>query len=329
MVLNRRVLILGGAASATVVAAVVALVLLLTQPAPGGQVPVTFLGVSPSAAPGTAVYSPASSTVRVPAFGANPSGLSMDLYVPPHVRPAPAIVVALHWCSGTGQLFFDGTDFAILADKYGFLVIYPTSPRPDGCWDVSSTASLRRGGGSDPVSIMSMVTYTERRYHANPHRVYVTGASSGGMMTGVMLADYPDVFAAGAVFMGFPAGCGVGCAFDPPPLTPAQWGNYARRAYPGYHGPRPRVQIWHGTEDENVSYANFGEEIKQWTNVLGVTQAPVITDHPAPGWTRTAYGTSRDDIKVEAYSIRGAGHALPQPLSGMEWYAIHFFGLDQ
>jgi poly(hydroxyalkanoate) depolymerase family esterase len=328
MVLSRRVLVLGGAASATVVGAVVALILLLTQPGSPGKVPVTFLGVSPSAASGTAVYSPATSTVSVPAFGANPGRLSMDVYVPPHVRPNPAILVALHWCTGTGQLFFNGTDFAILADKYGFLVIYPTSPSPDGCWDVSSDASLRRGGGGEPVSIMSMVSYTERRYHANPHRVFVTGASSGGMMTAVMLADYPDVFAAGAVFMGVPAECGIACAANAPTLTPARWGYYARKGYHGYHGPRPRVQIWHGTEDDNVDYGNFAEEIKQWTNVLGVSQVPVITDHPAPKWTRTAYGTSTD-VKVEAYSIRGAGHDLPEPMSGMEWYAIHFFGLDR
>ena len=329
MVLSRRVLVFGGAASATVIAAVVAIVVLLTQPGPPGQVPVTFLGVSPSAAPGAAVFSPASATAIVPAFGANPGDLSMELYVPPHVRPNPAILVALHWCQSTGEEFYQGTDFAILADKFGFLVIYPTTSKFGDCWDATSDAALRRGGGSDPVSIMSMVTYTERRYHANPHRVYVTGASSGGIMTGVMLADYPDVFAAGAVFMGWPAGCRVACGSDPPVLTPAKWGDLARGADPGYHGPRPRVQVWHGTEDDVVSYANFGEEVKQWTNVLGVSQVPVITDHPAPNWTRTAYGASQDDIKVEAYSIRGAGHALPQPLSGMEWYAIHFFGLDR
>jgi poly(3-hydroxybutyrate) depolymerase len=112
-------------------------------------------------------------------------------------------------------------------------------------------------------------------------------------------------------------------------LTPAQWGDSVRQSNPGYHGPRPRVQIWHGTEDENILYANFGEEIKQWTNVLGVSQAPVITDHPVSNWTRTAYGTSPNDIRVEAYSIRGDGHGLPQPFAGMEWYAIHFFGLDR
>ncbi|MEF8708042.1 MAG: PHB depolymerase family esterase [Candidatus Accumulibacter propinquus] len=35
-------------------------------------------------------------------------------------------------------------------------------------------------------------------------RVYVTGTSSGGAMTTVMLATYPEVFAGGAVLAGVP-----------------------------------------------------------------------------------------------------------------------------
>jgi len=75
------------------------------------------------------------------------------------------------------------------------------------CWDVSSSQALTRNGGSDPVGIMSMITYAEQHYGGNPNRVYVTGASSGAMMTNVMLGDYPDVFKAGAAFMGVPFGC--------------------------------------------------------------------------------------------------------------------------
>jgi len=100
-----------------------------------------------------------------------------------------------------------------------------------------------------------------------------------------------------------------------------------RTAYPGYRGPRPRVQIWHGTADTNVLCANFGEEIKQWTDVLGVSQTPLSTAHPQRGWTRTDYRTSKNDIEVEAYSILDAGHDLPE--IGMEEYVIRFFGLDR
>ena len=50
-----------------------------------------------------------------------------------------------------------------------------------------------------------MVNYVERQYGGDPGRVFATGSSSGGMMTNEMLALYPDVFSAGAAFMGVPA----------------------------------------------------------------------------------------------------------------------------
>ena len=236
----------------------------------------------------------AASLVQVTNFGNNPSNLQMYIYVPDSVTARPPILVALHQCTGSGPGFYAGTEFASLASQYGFIVIYPSVTRSGSCWDVSSSQALTRNGGSDPVGIMSMITYAEQHYGGNPNRVYITGASSGAMMTNVMLGDYPDVFKAGAAYMGVPFGCFAGpgvdvwnsaCAQGQITMTPQAWGNLARAADPGYTGPRPRVQLWHGTADTTLSYVNFGEEIKQWTNVLGVSQTPTSTDTPQPGWT--------------------------------------------
>jgi acetylxylan esterase len=277
----------------------------------------------------------AASLVQVTNFGSNPSGLQMYAYVPGSVSASPPILVALHQCTGSGPGFFSGTEFASLANQYGFIVIYPSATRSGSCWDVSSSQALTRNGGSDPVGIMSMITYAEQHYGGDPSRVYITGASSGAMMTDVMLGDYPDVFKAGSAFMGVPFGCFAGpgvdvwnsaCADGQVTMTPQAWGNLARAGDPGYAGPRPRVQLWHGTADPTLNYVNFGEEIKQWTNVLGVSQTPASTDTPQSGWTRTRYDDSAGNAEVEAYSIAGAGHVLPE--TGMAAFAIHFFGLD-
>ncbi len=117
-----------------------------------------------------------------------------------------------------------------------------------------------------------------------------------GLTTNVLLGLYPDVFVAGAAFSGVPFGCfattngsewNSDCANGLITKTPQQWGDLVRNAYPGYTGPRPRMQTWHGTNDEVLRYPNFGEQIKQWTNVLGVSQTrPTRTrrspDTPAP-----------------------------------------------
>jgi len=273
----------------------------------------------------------AATLTEVTSFGANPGNLRMYLYVPDTVGPRPGLLVAVHYCTGSGPAFYSGTDFARLADRYGFIVVYPSVTASDGCFDVASTATLTHNGGGDSLSIVSMVRYAQQRYNADPERTFATGLSSGAMMTNVLLGAYPDVFRAGAAFAGVPFGCFAGpgrwnsaCAQGQLVRTPQQWGDLVRQAYPGYTGPRPRMQLWHGTADETLSYTNFGEEIKQWTNVHGLGQTPTSTDTPQAGWTRTRYATSAGRVMVEAVSMAGTPHNLPVQAAS----AIAFFGLD-
>ncbi|WP_431944142.1 extracellular catalytic domain type 1 short-chain-length polyhydroxyalkanoate depolymerase [Micromonospora marina] len=280
----------------------------------------------------------AASLTEVTSFGDNPGRMRMHVYVP-DARPArPATVVAMHGCGGSGPGFYSGSEFAGLADRYGFIVIYPSATQQAGfgnCFDTWSDAAKRRGGGSDPVSLISMVRYVQQQYGADPDRVYATGSSSGGMMTNHMLALYPDVFKAGAAFMGVPFNCFAGAADYPPGAsqctggnmnrTPQQWGDAVRQAYPGYTGPRPRVQLWHGTNDTLVPYSLLQETIEQWTNVFGLGQTPTSTDTPQPGWNRRRWADGTGTVQVEAYSIQGAGHSLPS--AGMAAAAVAFFGL--
>jgi poly(hydroxyalkanoate) depolymerase family esterase len=278
----------------------------------------------------------AAALTEVTNFGANPSNLRMHLYVPDQRPAKPAILMAVHYCGGSGPAFFSGSEFARLADQHGFIVIYPSVTRSSKCFDVYSQQALRRDGGSDPVGIKSMVDWVVANRNGDPDRVFVTGASSGAMMTNVLLANYPDVFKAGAAFSGVPATCFAttppnewngACAGGTVIRTPQQWGDLARAAFPGYTGPRPRVQLWHGTTDDILRYPNFGEEIKQWTNVHGLSQTPSATDSPRPGWTRTRYGgTTGATAAVEGISLQGVGHSLPMP--GMAAMAIEFFGLS-
>ncbi|GIJ24160.1 extracellular catalytic domain type 1 short-chain-length polyhydroxyalkanoate depolymerase [Micromonospora lutea] len=275
----------------------------------------------------------AASLTEVTNFGTNPSNLRMYLYVPDRVAPRPGLLVVVHYCTGSGPAMYSGTQFARLADQYGFIVIYPSVTRSSQCFDVYSQQALRRGGGSDPVGIMSMVDHVRSRYSVDPTRIAATGTSSGAMMTNVLLGLYPDVFRAGAAFAGVPFGCfattggsewNSECANGQISRTPQQWGDLVRNAYPGYTGPRPRMQIWHGTNDEVLRYPNFGEQVKQWTNLHGLSQTPTFTDSPQSGYTRTRYGGSGGDAPVEAISMQGVSHNLPVDAA----QAIRFFGFN-
>src|SRR5690348_15716624 len=124
-----------------------------------------------TASPAPAAQATAVPTLtRVADFGPNPTDLHMYVYVPARVAPRPALLVALHYCTGSAQAFFDGGahDFVTAADQYGYIVVFPESTRDGRCFDVSSPQALTRDGGSDPVGIVSMVRYARRKYGVDP-----------------------------------------------------------------------------------------------------------------------------------------------------------------
>jgi poly(hydroxyalkanoate) depolymerase family esterase len=275
---------------------------------------------------------PAGRLVQVTGFGDNPTQLEMHLYVPPRVSPQPAVVLALHWCTGSGPVFHANTRYAQLADQYGFIVVFPSAMREGHCWDVHSPAALTHGGGSDPAGLLAMIQYVVEQYRADRARVFVTGHSSGGMMTQLLLGAYPDVFRAGAALAGVPFGCFAGtaewnedCALGKITRRPEEWGELVRRAYPEFTGTRPSLQLWHGTRDDALVFHNFGESIKQWTYVLATGATPVSTDRGVPhrAWTRYRYATANGEVRLEAFRGEGEPHNFKVPAEEI----IRFFGL--
>ncbi|KAG5342659.1 hypothetical protein C0989_010627 [Termitomyces sp. Mn162] len=276
----------------------------------------------------TALSSAASSQLQqITNFGSNPTNVGIFLYRPPSVAASPALIVAIHYCQGTAQAYFTGTQYANLADQHGFLVIYPDAPDSGGCWDVHTTATLTHDGGGDSLGIASAVRYAIANWNVDPNRVFATGTSSGAMMTNVLAGAYPDLFKAGSAFAGVPYGCFAGpslwnsaCATGTISKTPQQWGDLVRSGYPGYTGAYPKMQIWQGTADTTLNYANFAEGVKQWTNVFGYTTTPtsVISNSPLPNWTRSIYGPN-----FQAISALGVDHNIPtQENDVLAWFGI-------
>ncbi len=279
----------------------------------------------------------AATLTQVTNFGNNPTNLNMYVYAPDTTASRPALLVLVHYCGGSASAVFggNGRDYATAADRYGYVIVLPEATRSGRCFDVSTPQALRRDGGSDSTGIMSMVGWARTRYNVDPARIVVSGFSSGAMMTNVLAAQYPDVFAAGSAYSGVPAGCfattdgslwNSQCSSGNVNKTPQQWADTARAMYPGYTGRYPRMQLWHGTTDTTLAYPNFNEATEQWTALNGLSQTPTYTDSPQPSWTRSRYGSTGTQSTVEAVNISGTGHTLPQ--AGMLAYSISFLGLD-
>ncbi|KLO11339.1 hypothetical protein SCHPADRAFT_831275 [Schizopora paradoxa] len=260
-------------------------------------------------------------------IGPNPNNVGMFLYKPSKLASPLPLIVAIHYCQGSAQAYFSGTQYATLADQHGFLVVYPNSPRSGSCFDVNTPQTLSHNGGGDSQGIASMVTYAISTYGVDPSMVFVTGTSSGAMMTNVMAGSYPELFQAASLYSGVPFGCFAGasswnsqCAEGDLIQTAEQWGNEVRAAYPGYTGARPRMMLWHGTADTTLYYPNYGEEIKEWTDVFGVSQTPqsTVQNDPQSGYTMTTYGPN-----VVGFSAAGVGHTVPvHETIDLAWFGI-------
>ena len=271
-----------------------------------------------------------------------PGYVNMFIYVPDAPAARPPIVVAPHHCQGTGMSTYNEmSSLVAIANRNGFIIIFPEATG-ENCWDAGSIRSLKHNGGGDAGAIVQMVKYTLTRYSGDASRVYSVGGSSGGIMTEALLGVYPDVFMAGVSLMGVPCGCwaqdyndvtGTGsvaqwsgtCAGGNVIKTGPQWGDLVRSYFPGYTGHRPRLQHWHGTADTTLNYKNLAEDIKEWTNLLGLSQTPAGTDTPKTGTTHQLWKNSCGYTVYETFSLAGVGHAVPFDGNAVASY----FGLDK
>jgi len=137
-------------------------------------------------------------------------------------------------------------------------------------------------------------------------------------MTSVMLATYPEVFAAGAIVAGLPYGAAGNvqeafkAMFQPAPRTDAAWADEVRAASP-HTGPWPRVSIWHGTADATVKPANADAIARQWAALHGAG-APTA-DHIA-GHDRLTWTSPQGEPVVEQILLEGLPHGTPLAVGG-------------
>jgi poly(hydroxyalkanoate) depolymerase family esterase len=248
-------------------------------------------------------------------FGSNPGALRMFKYVP--ARPEPSLVVVLHGCTQTAASYDLGAGWSTLADRYGFALMLPQQHpgnNPNKCFNWFLPGDIERGKG-EALSIRQMVDAMIRDHGIVPGRVFVTGLSAGGAMTSVMLATYPETFAAGAVIAGLPyrTATNVNEAFESMfkvrPHPACEWGDFVRAASP-HRGPWPRISVWHGDADPLVKRENADHIVKQWIDVHGLDEEPTLTE-TVDGYPRQVWRNRGGDDVIESYTIPKMAHGTP------------------
>lgn len=286
-------------------------------------------------------------------FGSNPGNLAMFSFVPDTLLPKPALVVVLHGCTQRAAGYDVGTGWSALAERYGFALLMPEQKSANNgntCFNWFSPDDTTRDSG-EALSIRQMVAQMVRDHHVDPRRIYITGLSAGGAMTSVMLATYPDVFAAGAIIAGLPYGVAntlqdaLAAMYRAPAHEARQLGDLVRIAST-HKGPWPKVSVWHGSADRTVNPANATEIVKQWLDVHGLPAVP-MSEADVDGYPHQMWWNAQGETVVESYTITHLGHGTPLGIGsddqryGAEgaflieagisssWHIAQFFGLTK
>jgi poly(hydroxyalkanoate) depolymerase family esterase len=257
-------------------------------------------------------------------FGSNPGDLRMWTYAPSNLPVGAPLVVVLHGSTQSAQDYAVGAGWVQLADRYQFALVCPEQTRANNGtlsfqW-FRPQDTAREGGEAE--SIAGMVRHVLASKQLDAKRAFVTGLSSGGGMTTVMLATYPEMFRAGAVIAGLPyhAAESVMGAFwamkKPRSLSPRAWGDEVRAAST-HIGAYPGITIWHGTKDRVVRPASAEALVAQWTNVHGIVDGAVV-ELARDGRSVQMWRSADGKAAVALYLIDGMGHGTPLTTSGAD-----------
>jgi poly(hydroxyalkanoate) depolymerase family esterase len=250
-------------------------------------------------------------------FASNPGALRMFSFAPDNLQPAPGLVVVLHGCGQTAAAYDLGAGWSTLAKHYGFALLMPQQQpfnNANGCFNWFNPEDTARGRG-EACSIRQMIARAVEDIGIDRQRIFVTGLSAGGAMTSVMLATYPEIFAAGAIIAGLPFGVATNVRealsgmFQSPARDAGELGDLVRNAS-DHKGPWPKLSVWHGSADRTVNPANADEIVKQWLDVHQLPAAP-MSEADVDGYPRQVWWNADGETIVESYTITDMAHGTP------------------
>lgn len=246
------------------------------------------------------------------------------LYVPASyssdamAAPVPMLVM-LHGCTQSPEDFAAGTRMNALAERHGFLVLYPAqaaNANGSKCWNWFRPEDQQRDRG-EPLLIAGITREVAANYRIDKRRIFVAGLSAGAAMAVILGATYPELYAAVGAHSGLPHAA----AHDMPSAFAAMKGGAragtSRTAGVGFAPASGRTVptiVFHGDRDRTVDIRN-GEAIVEQATRGRTDRSPLrATVHEGAAsdgasYRRTVYVDATDQPVVEQWVLHGAGHA--------------------
>jgi polyhydroxybutyrate depolymerase len=236
------------------------------------------------------------------------------VHVPPRPRNPVPVLLAFHGGGGNAEGFQRSSELDAVADREGFVVVYPggSGPLPrrlltwnagDGCCGYARTRKV-----NDPGFAASILGDLERRLPIDRRRVYATGHSNGGMMAHRLGAERSGLFAA-IVAVGGALDLAQFAPTEPVAVLQIHSIDDPRALYAGGLGP-PFPGTSHRVQHQPVMAG-----LERWTRANGCVQKPDTLDKRsnATGHTATliVWRGCRSGVEVAHWKLTGSGHGWP------------------
>jgi polyhydroxybutyrate depolymerase len=218
--------------------------------------------------------------------------------------PTPLVLV-FHGAGGTSAGMESGTGLSTFADQHGFLVAYPQG-LPDGPGESSFWASVGpMDFGVDDVHYVSLLLDDlQKNLCVDVRRIFVTGFSNGGGMSGLLACRLASRLAAVAPvsgnFYAIPGGCHPS---RPLPLL-------------DIHGSADPLLLYNGipaSEDPPWPLPPIQQWLQGWVTLDGCNSGPAIFAR-TPQIMGERWTGCQGDAIVEHYRVEGGGHSWPRML---------------
>ncbi len=250
-------------------------------------------------------------------YGTNPGNLKAFVHVPINSSNAPKpLVVVLHGCTQNAKSIAEQSGWNKLADEYGFYVLYPQQKflnNPQGCFDWFLQNDITKDNG-EVYSIKQMINEVQKKYVIDTTKIFAYGLSAGALMSVALLANYPQLFNAGAILAGGPFVPSANplnslkTMLSPSGYTANELKEYVHAQNPTYAKPYPRLVVLHGKNDLVVNIKNSYTLINQWTALHNIDSLPTTTYsafNNQANITKYKYGNA-----VCFYEVNNLGHTL-------------------
>jgi poly(3-hydroxybutyrate) depolymerase len=208
------------------------------------------LGMRPRAAP-------VHSGIKMRSYTFEPTGekLSYAVFVPRKLdksRPAP-LVIALHAANAAPEAILN--PLASAADKHGYILVAPMGYAPVGWFGFErrmAGPAERETSKLSEQDVMNVMGLARAEFNIDPRRIYVAGASMGGVGAVHLAMKYKDIWAAVGV------------------ISPAITANVPE-VFTGYDA--APVLVLHGDKDDGVPVGL----VRDW--VAGLKERRIVGEY--------------------------------------------------